>query len=350
MNKDWKKAIVYSTTTIRQTLGVIDAAALKIGLVIDQQNFLLGTVTDGDIRRGILRGINLDENIEAIMNRQPIVVKASQSKENILAMMRQRDIFQVPVVSEDGQLVGLEIMEDFFASSPQDNWVVLMAGGLGTRLRPITDNCPKPMLEVGGRPILETILNNFIEYRFRKFFIAVNYKGEMIESYFGDGSRWGVEIKYIREDKRLGTAGALSLLEDKPMHPLIVMNADVLTKINFQHLLTFHQEHAAVATMCVREYDFQVPYGVAVVDHHRLVSLEEKPVHSFFVNAGIYVLNPDVMQLIPDDTFYDMPTVLDDLLKNKQETTVFPIREYWLDLGRRDDFIRAQGEYEQVFE
>jgi len=350
MNKDWKKTIISPLTEIRETLEVIDAAALKIGLVVDADNVLLGTVTDGDVRRGILRGIKLDDNVKEIMNKQPLVVKVSQSRENILALMRERDIFQVPLVDDDGKLIGLEIIEDFLVSSKQDNWVVLMAGGLGTRLKPITDNCPKPMLEVGGRPILETIINNFIEHGFRKFIIAVNYKGEMIESYFGNGSQLGIEIRYIREDKRLGTAGALSLLDDKPVHPLIVMNADILTKINFQNLLTFHHENAAVATMCVREYDFQVPYGVAVADHHRLISIEEKPVHSFFVNAGIYVLSPEVLELIPNDTFYDMPTVLEDLLKKNKETVVFPIREYWLDLGRRDDFLRAQGEFEQVFE
>jgi len=350
MTKNWKKAVLKSTASIKSTLEVIDSAALKIGLIVDDNNILLGTVTDGDIRRGILRGFSLEESIDKIMNRKPVVSDSSQSRELILDLMRDKGIYQVPIVDEKGCLTGLEVVEDFLVKRTQESWVVLMAGGLGTRLRPITDNCPKPMLEVGGRPILETILQSFIEYGFRQFYISVNYMGEVIEDYFGDGTRWGVKIRYIREDKRLGTAGALSLLPERPENPLVVMNADVLTKINFQHLLNFHTEHAAIATMCVREYDFQVPYGVAMVDHHRLVSIEEKPVHSFFVNAGIYVLNAEVLDMIPHDTFCDMPSVLEELLHQKQETAVFPIREYWLDLGQRDDFLRAQGEYEKVFE
>lgn len=350
MIKNWKNAVIKAASSIKDTMGIIDSAAMKIGLVVDKSNVLIGTVTDGDIRRGILRGFSLDESVDKIMNRHPVVSTPSQSRDTILDVMRDKGIYQVPIVDEAGCLIGLEVMDDFFARKTQQSWVVLMAGGLGTRLRPITDNCPKPMLEVGGRPILETILHSFIEYGFRKFYISINYLGEVIEDYFGDGSNWGVEIHYIHEDKRLGTAGALSLLPEKPENPLVVMNADVLTKINFQHLLDFHAEHRAVATMCVREYDFQVPYGVAMVDHHRLVSIEEKPIHSFFVNAGIYVLNPDVLNMIPRDSFCDMPTVLEGLLEKKLETAVFPIREYWLDLGQRDDFLRAQGEYEKVFE
>ena len=352
MKKLWNKAVIKTSSTIKDTLEIIDSAALKIGLVVDEDDKLLGTVTDGDIRRGILRGYSLDECVDKIMNRNPVVVKDSdQTKKNkILALMKEKGIYQVPLTDKAGKLVGLEVMDDFFAGKTQDSWVVLMAGGLGTRLMPITENCPKPMLEVGGRPILETILSSFIEYGFRKFYISINYKGEMIEDYFGDGSRFGVEISYIRENKRLGTAGALSLIDEMPVKPLILMNADVLTKINFQHLLDFHIEHEAVATMCVREYDFQVPYGVAMVEHHRLVSIEEKPVHSFFVNAGIYVLNPVVLKRVPRDAYCDMPTVLDGLLKDNHETAVFPIREYWLDLGQKDDYLRAQGEYEKVFE
>jgi NDP-sugar pyrophosphorylase family protein len=224
-----------------------------------------------------------------------------------------------------------------------------MAGGLGTRLGELTRDCPKPLLRVGNKPVLETILENCIEYAFKRFYISVNYKADMLKDYFGDGSRWGVDIRYIEEKKRLGTAGALGLLPEDPTVPLLVMNADVLTKINFKHLLEFHEEHRSVATMCVREYEFQVPYGVVKIDNHRLLDILEKPVHQFFVNAGIYVLNPEAVSMVPKNTYFDMPALFEKLLQDQAETAAFPVREYWLDIGRKDDLERANGDYAEVF-
>lgn len=224
-----------------------------------------------------------------------------------------------------------------------------MAGGLGRRLQPLTNECPKPLLKVGGKPILEIILENFVEQGFNRFHIAVNYKAEMIESYFGNGSRWGIDLSYLREHERMGTAGALSLLPGGLTQPLIVMNGDLLTRINFRQLLSFHAEHHAQATMCVRDYDFQIPYGVVKIEKHRLTGIEEKPVHHCFVSAGIYVLQPDVISLIPRNTFFDMPDLFAEMIRQQKETAVFPIREYWLDIGRMDDFERAVGEYERHF-
>jgi len=347
--KNWKNVLVSPDSSIRETIHILDKGALRIALVVDISNRLIGTVSDGDIRRGILKGIDLDNKVSQVMNTSPLVSTKFESRENISLLMRQKQIHQIPLVDEEGFLIGLELIDSFITEPLRDNWVVLMAGGLGTRLKPLTADMPKPLLVVGSRPILETILNNFISCGFSQFFISVNYKSEMIEDYFGDGSKWGVIIRYLREDIKLGTAGALDLLPDKPTAPLLVMNGDVLTKINLQQLLDFHTEHNACATMCVREYDFQVPYGVVKINDHRIVSIEEKPIQRFFVNAGIYVLEPEAIEMIPHNTFFDMPSLFDKLIALDKATSVFPIREYWLDIGRMEDFERAQTVAMELF-
>lgn len=347
--KGWRNTLIPPTMPILKAIEKIDVNSLQIALITDDQGRLLGTVTDGDIRRGILKGIALNDSVSLIMNKKPIMVRSNISRNNILTTMKVAQIRHIPVVDEDGRVVNLEVMDEVLESAGLDNWVVLMAGGLGSRLSPLTDECPKPLLKVGSRPILETILENFIEYNFRKFYISLNYRGEMIRNYFGDGSRWGADIRYIYEDKRLGTAGALSLLPEKPSSPLLVMNGDLLTKVNFKQLLEFHLDHKAAATMCVREYDFQVPFGVVKTDNYRLRQIDEKPVQRFFVNAGIYVIEPNILEVIPQNQFFDMPELFDQLIKEEQETVVFPIREYWMDIGHLADFERANGEFSEVF-
>lgn len=348
--KDWKTVVVAPDISIRETIRIIDQGALKIALVVDAGQRLLGTVTDGDVRRGILKGCSLEDGVRQVMNTSPTVAGKQDSREKILALMRQKQIYQIPLVDAGGVLVGLEVIDTILAPPRFDNWVVLMAGGLGSRLKSLTAEIPKPLLKVGDKPILETILDNFIEHGFHRFFIAVNYKSELIEEYFGDGSRWGVRIDYLREKKKLGTAGALGLLPERPDAPVLVMNGDVLTKVNLQQLLDFHLDHRVAATMCVREYDFQVPYGVVKLDRHRIASIEEKPIQRFFVNAGIYVLNPEALETVPSDTYFDMPSLFTRLAEEQRETAAFPIREYWLDIGRLDDFERAQAEFGSAFE
>lgn len=347
--KSWKNILASPSTTIREAIRIMDAGALKIALVVDDALHLLGTVSDGDVRRGILKGYSLDDYVSQVMNTSPAVVLQNAGRENILALMRRKKVHQIPIVDQAGILVGLEIIDTIIATTKQNNWVVLMAGGLGTRLKQLTKDTPKPLLKIGGKPILETILENFIDQGFCRFFISVNYKSELIESHFDDGSRWGVQIEYLRENKRLGTGGALGLLPERPSAPLLVMNGDVLTKVNFTQLLDFHGEHKAEATMCVREYDFQVPYGVVKVDKHRIIAIEEKPVQRFFVNAGIYVLEPHTLDLVPPNVFFDMPLLFENLVKQEKETAVFPMREYWLDIGRMDDFDRANEDFKEVF-
>jgi len=263
--------------------------------------------------------------------------------------MNARHLHRIPVVDSAGVLVGLETLDELVQPVPRDNLVVLMAGGLGARLRPLTEDCPKPMLMIGNRPILETILLNFIESGFRRFCFCVNYKAEIVMNHFGDGARWGVEIRYVREREAMGTAGALSLLPEKPDKPLIVMNGDLLTKTNFASLMDFHASHHAAATMCIREYDYQVPYGVVKLEDHRLISVEEKPVQRFFVNAGIYVLGPEAVAEIPSRQF-DMPSLFDKLVEKGREISVFPVREYWLDIGHLADLEKAHGDFERIFQ
>ncbi|QHT63432.1 CBS domain-containing protein [Paenibacillus lycopersici] len=335
--------------TILEALQIIDRGSVQIALVVDEERRLLGTVTDGDVRRGILRGIGLDAPVAQVMNREPRTARLDMDRDMILSVMQYLNLRQFPVLDEEGRIVRLELIDQLHQRNSRDNWVVLMAGGLGARLGELTKDCPKPLLKVGTKPIMEVILESFISSGFHRFYIAVNYRADMIRDYFGDGSKWGVEIRYLHEGKRLGTAGALSLLPETAGLPVIVMNGDLLTKVNFRQLVDFHVETKSKATMCVREYEFQIPYGVVQVESHKLRGIEEKPLQKFFVNGGIYVIDPELVQLIPQDTFYDMPTLFEEAIKRECNTSVFPIREYWIDIGRKDDFDRANGDYMEVF-
>ncbi len=346
---EWEKAIIRPDTVVREAMRIIDNTAMQIALVIDQESRLVGVITDGDIRRGLLKGVSMDEPVILIMNRNFTSVGLNASKEEILRLMKLKVLRQIPVLDDLGRVRDLRLIGDLMQLSPRDNWVVLMGGGLGTRLRPLTDKCPKPLLKVGNKPVLEIILENFIEYGFREFFISVNYKAKMIENSIGNGSRWGVNIRYLREEKPLGTAGALGLLPERPNLPLIVMNADVLSNVNIHHLLDFHKKHQASASMCVWEYHFQVPYGVIKTSEHRLISINEKPRQRFFVNAGVYVLEPEVLDSFLPNTAMDMTSLFEQLIAQGCETIAFPIREYWMDIGRPADLERANGDYSEIF-
>lgn len=343
--KDWKKTLVPPSATVRDTIRSISDGLLQIALVVDDVGRLVGTVTDGDIRSAILRGVPLEAEVSAVMHRQPIVAKPGDAREAILASLKLHQIHHMPIVDAGGRLVGLETIDGLLKPTPRDNVVVLMAGGLGTRLRPLTDEQPKPMLHVGNRPILERIILSFVEHGFSRFLVAVNYKADVVMDHFGDGARWGVSIGYLREKRRLGTAGALGLIDEAPRETFLVMNADLLTQVNFAALLEYHARLRAAATMCVREYDYQVPFGVVTLDEHRLVAIEEKPVKKCFVNAGIYAFEPQVLELVPRGVPCDMPQLFERLLQRRREVAAFPVREYWLDIGRFDDYQRAESDY-----
>lgn len=345
----WQQALIGPESTVREAVETIDAAGVQIAIVADGDGRLLGTVTDGDVRRAILRGVALDDAVAQVMNENPTTARQDDDRETLLRLMRQRKLHQIPLLDATWRVVGLQVLDNLLQLTRRENPVVLMAGGLGSRLSPLTDDTPKPLLHVGAKPILETILEAFVQHGFGTFYLSVNYLAEQVEAYFGDGSQWGIKIQYLRERERLGTAGALSLLPERPVAPLFVMNGDLLTRLNFAQLLDFHAEHAAAATMCVREYEMQVPYGVIETRNHRILNIREKPTERYLVNAGVYVLQPETLGLIPQDAFFDMPDLFKRLIDRDQETAVFPIREYWMDIGQVADFKRANGDYDEVF-
>lgn len=345
--KNWKKLLVTINKTLLETMQLIDETSMQFAVVVDAGNRLLGTVTDGDIRRGILRGEGLGVPISTIMNPKPITAKHGLKGNNYKKIMEINQLKQLPIINDSNQIIDILFIDKFDVLTNTTK-VLLMLGGLGTRLRPLTNEIPKPMLKVGNKPIVETIVDGFKQYGYTNFIFSVNYKKEVIQEYFQNGEALGVTIDYIEEQKRMGTAGALSLLENQPMQPFFVMNGDLLTQVNFDQLMQFHLEHDAVATMCVREYEFQVPYGVIETKGTDLISIIEKPIHRSFVNAGIYVLSPEVFDYIPEDTFYDMPTLFEKLIEQGHKTSVFPIHEYWLDIGQVDDFNRANQKYKEL--
>ncbi|PHR89012.1 MAG: alcohol dehydrogenase [Leeuwenhoekiella sp.] len=342
MSYDWRNVVVAPSVSVKEALQRLDKEALRIVLVCDDSMKLLGVVTDGDIRRALLKSVSLENEVQTIMNTSPTTVANSLSRKDAIALMQSKSILAVPVLDEE-KLVGLQTLQQAKSTQKYDNPVFIMAGGFGTRLRPLTDETPKPMLKVGERPILETLLLNFIKSGFSNFYISTHYLPEVIRNYFGDGSQWNVNITYVHEENPLGTGGALGLLPDTtPDLPLIMVNGDVLTTVDFERVLDFHAKNNAVATMCVREYDYQVPYGVIVGDGERIVSMEEKPVQRFFVNAGIYVIEPKVFSRVEKNLRIDMPTLLQSYIDKNEDVLMFPIHEYWLDIGRMDEFNRAQ--------
>ncbi|WP_342473021.1 nucleotidyltransferase family protein [Metasolibacillus sp. FSL H7-0170] len=341
--KRWQSIIINKDKTLLETMKIIDETSLQFAVVVDEEQHLLGTVTDGDIRRGILHGKGLDVPITAIMNPNPTSAKNNQKVHEYNKLMHIKKLKQLPIVDENNKIIDIIFM-DKVDITPNKNMVILMLGGLGTRLRPLTNDIPKPMLKVGNKPILETIVEGFKKYGYTNFIFSVNYKKEIIQDYFQNGEAFDVTIDYIEEEKRMGTAGALSLLKKRPKDPFFVMNGDLLTQVNFDQLMKFHIEHQSIATMCVREYEYQIPYGVIETKGTDLINIKEKPIHRSFVNAGIYVLSPEIFNFIPHDEFYDMPALFEQLLVKEQQVSVFPIHEYWLDIGQMDDYNRANDE------
>ena len=347
--KNMENLVVTENITIKEALKIIDNGAIRIALVVDENNKLLGTLSDGDIRRGLLKNYTLEDSIKDLYFKTPITALQSESKEKIVQKAIKNQVYQIPIIDENNNLVDIVNLATLLNITKKRNRVILMAGGLGTRLRPLTDDIPKPMLKVGNKPILETIIKNFASHGFVNITISLNYKGELIREYFKDGSDFGVNIDYLEETSRLGTAGALSLLQNIPNEPFFVMNADLLTDVNFSNLLDFHCFGNANATMCLREYEYQIPYGVVETEDSDIISIVEKPIKKFFVNAGIYVLSSTAFEFIPKNEFFDMPTLFNILIEKEKKVLSFPIHEYWLDIGRMSDFEQAQSEYFRIF-
>lgn len=347
--KRWETALISPDMTLREALERIDRAGSQMALVVDGERHLLGTLSDGDVRRGLLKGLSLSEKVTTAMHVSPTWAHASEDRRSMLAKMRRLGLHQLPVIDASGAVVGLEVLDDYFTTPVRDNWVVIMAGGLGTRLDKLTRDVPKPMLKVGSRPLLETIVRGYADQGFKRFYFAVNYKADQIESHFGDGSALGVEVVYLREEERMGTAGALSLLPELPTVPVIVTNADVLTKQDYGHMIDQHVDSGADATMAVRDYEMQVPFGVVRERDGLIESIEEKPVQRYVVSAGMYVLSSSVLGLVPRGKFFDMPSLFDLMVREGKRTRCHYIDGYWLDVGRMTDYERANSEFGKVF-
>lgn len=320
-----------------------------MALVVDIERHLLGTLSDGDARRALLRGLTLDDPVSEAMHRTPTVAHIHDDRETRLGLIKHQGLHQLPIVDNDDHVVGLEVVDDYLHVPVREESVVIMAGGLGSRLKELTHETPKPMLNVGSRPILETIVRSFSEQGFRQFYLAVNYKAEQIEAHFGDGSKFGIEIHYLREQKRMGTAGALSLLPTKLEHPIVVTNADLLTKADYGAMLEKHMATGADATMAVRKYEMQVPFGVIQEKNGRISNIFEKPVHQFIVSAGMYVLSPSVLKFVPHNQFFDMPSLFEVIATKGLFARCHHVDGYWLDIGQPSDFERANHDFHEVF-
>ncbi len=343
--------LIRPEASVLEALETINRSTAKIVLVTDASRRLLGTVTDGDVRRGILKGVDLASPVAAVMNAKPHSIQEGTSDAAALMVMKERSIHHLPVLDRAGCVLRLVLDSDLWRPGHESAWVVVMAGGLGNRLKPLTDETPKPLLPIGGRPLLEIIIENFFRQGFERFFLSVNYKSEMIESHFGNGSRFGVSIEYLSETERLGTAGALRLLPETPSVPVIVVNGDILTTLDARLLLMFHREQRAPATLCVREHSWRLPYGVVVVEPQGgFKSIEEKPLRRELISAGINVLSPEALQLLPANGAIDMPELLGMVSSKLGPPAVYPLREYWLDIGRLDDLRRAQEDVSGLFD
>lgn len=345
---EWKKIAVSSDNTLLEVMKIIDEGVKQIALVIEGDCHLLGTVTDGDIRRALLKGISLDSHIGMCMNTNPVTGLINEKPASWQRSMQKLSLRNLPILDAKGcvvKLVQLELPQE----PVRENQIIIMAGGLGTRLHPLTENQPKPLLKIGNKPILETIIQNISQQGFYQFTLCINYHGDKIKNYFQNGQQFDIQINYIEEEKRLGTAGALSLLEQRPTRPFIVMNGDILTKIDLVRLVEFHNQQKNILTLCTREYQHQVPYGVIEHDEHKITSIKEKPMHFYNINAGIYILSPDVLNLIPKNKYFDMPQLIEQLLGNQKPVGSFPLTDYWMDIGQMDDFKQAHDEYDDYF-
>lgn len=340
----WRQAILPISASVEEVVTNLTKVSIKIVLVVNEAGELQGTISDGDIRRGLLRGLNLKSPIESIIHHNPLVVTEEIGREDVRKLMVANKIQQIPVVDEEHHIVGLHLWDEIATPVIRPNLMVIMAGGMGTRLRPHTENCPKPMLTVSGKPMLEHIIERAKQEGFSHFVLAINYLGHLIENYFGDGNRLHVRIDYLREQSPLGTAGALGLLNPRPTLPFAVTNGDVITDIHYGELLDFHTCHNAAATMAVRVHEWQHPFGVVQTNGIDIIGFEEKPVHRSHINAGVYVLEPEALGFLEKDVRCDMPTLFERLQAKEKRTAAYPIHEPWLDVGRQEDLNRAIAE------
>lgn len=338
----WKSAILDKNATIRDGIKAIDTGRSQVALVVDADDRLLGIITDGDVRRALLAGRQLSEPITAIMRADPIIGRLGIAHNDAVSVMRRHNVAHLPIVDNDGRIAGLELIREVSPVN-QDVCAVIMAGGFGKRLAPLTDRMPKPLLPIGEIPMIERIICSLVRAKVTRIVVSVFHMSDQVRAFCGDGSKWGAHITYIEENEPRGTAGALSLLDERPNRCLIVINCDILTNLNFESLLYFHYQQENRATMCVREQQYQLNYGIVKFDGPYVVEIDEKPVHKYFINAGIYVLNADVLDLIPKSGYFDMPNLLRMLADRDTPPAAFMIREHWLDIGTHEEFEKAHA-------
>lgn len=345
--KNIRKIMLPPSVSILETMEAINRGAAGIALLVDDERRLIGTITDGDIRRAVMSGLSLHTSVKILLSRKaaryptPITAHFRAKKSHILSLMHKHVVRQIPLLDDEGRVVELVLMDELLPEQILPLQAVVMAGGFGTRLRPLTEELPKPMLPVGERPLLELIIEQLREADICRVNITTHYKPEKITDYFGDGQKFGVELNYVNENMPLGTAGALGLME-MPLEPLLVINGDILTQVDFRAMQAYHRTHQADLTVAVRQYDFQVPYGVLECDGPYVLGLREKPSYNFFVNAGIYLLQPTVHHYIPRNQRFDMTDLIETLISAGKTVVSFPIVEYWLDIGQHTDYQQAQ--------
>lgn len=338
----WKQITILVNSTIEQAVQILNQVGLKIVLITDKNGVLQGTISDGDIRRGLMNGLTLSSPIEKIVNYQPLVVPPGIERKMVIKLMTVNKIQQIPIINEEMQVVGLHTWDEISVTNVRANAMVIMVGGKGTRLHPQTENCPKPMIKVSGKPILEHIINRAKAEGFVNFILAINYLGNVIEDYFGNGERFGINIEYLREKTPLGTAGALSLLDPLPTSAFVVTNGDVFTDIRYGEVLDFHCRNNGRATMAINLHEWQNPFGVVKTDGLQIIGYEEKPISQSYINAGVYVLEPSVIKLLRKSSKYDMPEVFTILQEMNEPVIAYPSHEQWTDLGRLEDLVRLE--------
>jgi len=338
---EWKLTLISPDLDLHGAIVALDRVGLQILLVVNADLQLQGTLTDGDVRRALLRGLPLDARVEDVLFRTPMVVGPDLDRASVLNLMRVNKLRQLPIIDAAGKVAGLHVWDQVLAAPLRDNTVLLMAGGFGKRMMPFTETVPKPMLEVAGKPLLQHAIERAHADGFRRFLISLHYLPDVIRDHFGDGRSFDVEIDYIVEDRPLGTAGALSLIHDAPAHPLIIANGDILTDVRFSDMLEFHRSHGAAATMAVREHQYHNPFGVVQTDGMVITGFEEKPVWRTKINAGLYALNPEALALLEPGAHCNMPTLFQRLQAQGQKTIVYPMHETWMDVGNPQDLLKA---------
>ena len=339
-----KRYCINPNSSLIECMRSMDITGAGIALAVDSEFRLIGTISDGDVRKALVKGFPLDSSIATHINRNCFYVLPTVPRAEVLDIMQARRFEQIPIVDEQGKVMGLHLLHDILGNIARPNWAVVMAGGKGMRLRPLTEKLPKPMIKVAGRPLLERIILHLISHGIRRIFLSVNHLAQVIEDYFEDGSMYGTKIEYLREDDPLGSGGAISLLPEIPEQALLVLNGDLILDTNFADMIEFHSQNDFHATMGVYSYFHQVPFGCVEIQDNRLAGLEEKPVLEKMVNAGIYVLSPQAVSAIPKNTYFPITTLFEDALKNNLVCGTFSVEKDWLDIGTPQQLRQARGE------